>query len=600
MKRYRRMMGYALRRRRGLAVIFVLTIAASGTAALQPWPMKLLVDYALSDAGPPPAWQAWADRVGAGSTALTLVIAAAVASVAVFLLNGLLNFAISYAWGVHGHRMAYDLAGDLFARMQRLSLRFHGRQPVGDLLSRLTGDAWCVLDMTSNLLMGPLQEILVLVAMVAIGYALDPVLATLSLAVAPLLALASRSFGGRLKRRSKLGREAESRLMSFTQQTLRAVPLVQAYGAAERHTATFQELADDAVILNQRGKLLGSGYGLVSGLITTTGMAVVLFVGGVRVLGGAIPLGTLLVFLAYVRRMQAASGGLFKVYTKLKSAEASIDRILEVMDSDDEVIEACDAVTWRSKVRGHLRFEDVTYGYQPDRPVLTGVCLEARPGEVVALVGPTGAGKSTLAGMVPRFFDPWSGRVMLDGLDIRNVRISVLRAQVSVVLQDPFLMPLSIAENIAYGRPDADREAIIAAARHAQADGFIRELPDGYDTVIGENGATLSGGQKQRLAIARAFLKNAPVLILDEPTSALDAQTESALVEALERLMEGRTTLIIAHRLSTIRHADRIAVLDRGRLVELGAHDELMAHGGVYSRFHACQFGGAVRDAVTL
>jgi ATP-binding cassette subfamily B protein/subfamily B ATP-binding cassette protein MsbA len=248
--------------------------------------------------------------------------------------------------------------------------------------------------------------------------------------------------------------------------------------------------------------------------------------------------------------------------------------------------------------RGHIRFESVTFGYESERPVISEVTLEARPGETIALDGPTGSGKSTLASLVLRFFDPWEGRITFDGVDVRKLRLADLRSQVSIVLQDPFLMPLSVADNIAYGRANASRNEVVAAAVAAQADAFIRGLPEAYDTVIGERGATLSGGERQRIAIARAFLKDAPVLILDEPTSSLDARTEATLVEAFGRLMEGRTTLIIAHRLSTVRHADRIAVMDRGRLVELGSHEELLGIEGIYRRFHTQQFNHAPSSVV--
>ena len=601
MYRYKRLSRYIFRQWRWLVAILVLTVISSATGALQPWPMKLLVDYALGDADVPALLNAGLEAISLSATSTVLVVAAAVGSLLLFALNSALSVGLSLAWNLGGQRMVYDLAGDLFARLQRLSLLFHSRRSVGDSLSRLTEDTWCIYTVADGLLMSPIQQIITLAVMICIGFALDPVLAMLALAVAPLLALSSRFFGKRLKQRSKLGREAKSRLMSFVHQTLGATPLVQTFGTESRNTQKFQELADDAVVLAQRGNLLGSSYGLVNGLITTAGVAVVLYVGGVRVLTGAISLGTLLVFLAYVRQMQGASGGLFKIFAQLKAAEASIDRIMEVMESDDIIHDPLHPFSLPVRPdgqRGHIRLENVTFGYDPDQPVLMDVSLEAHPGEVVAMVGPTGAGKSTLVSLIPRFFDPLQGRVTFDGVDVRDLRVAELRKHISVVLQDPFLMPLSVADNIAYGRPGASREEIVAAAEAAQADEFIGRLPEGYDTTIGERGATLSGGERQRLAIARALLKDAPVLILDEASSALDSQTEASLILAFQRLMRGRTTFIIAHRLSTIHHADRIAVLDQGRLVELGPHDELIQRHGLYCQFYEHQFPSAESQVV--
>jgi ATP-binding cassette subfamily B protein/subfamily B ATP-binding cassette protein MsbA len=342
---------------------------------------------------------------------------------------------------------------------------------------------------------------------------------------------------------------------------------------------------------------LHDAYGLINGLATTAGVALVLYAGSQRVLTGALSVGSLLVFLAYMRSLQSAAQGLLKTYGRIKSVEASIDRVLEVLDAQWEVRDRLGARPLRGGVCGHVRLEGVSFGYEPGRAVLQEVSLEAHPGETVALVGPTGAGKSTLVSLIPRFFDPWSGRVILDGVDVREVQLSSLRGQMAVVLQEPFLLPLTVAENIAYGRPGASQEAIEAVAVAANADRFIRCLPQGYATVIGERGATLSGGEKQRLAIARALLKDAPVLILDEPTSALDTQTEALVLEALERLMRGRTTFIIAHRLSTVRRADRIVVLEQGRVIEMGTHEGLIAANGRYCRLHAFQSFASVRGA---
>ncbi len=597
MKGFRRLLPYALRQWPILAAILGLTLLSSATAALQPWPMKLLVDFALVGAESQPAYEI----LGWKTTPALLVALAAIASLGVFAVNSLLNVALGLSWNVGGQRMVYALAGDLFARLQRLSMLFHSRRSVGDSLSRLTEDTWCIYSLTDGILISPIQQIITLAVMTCIGFALDPLLAGLALAVAPLLALSSKYFGERLKRRSQQGREAKARVLSFVHQTLGAIPLVQTYGSEPRNTQRFRELAHDAVETAQRGNLLGSSYGLVNGLLTTTGMAVVLFVGGSRVLSGAISLGTLLVFLAYIRQMQDASGGLFKIFAQLKAAEASVDRIVEVMDSEEVVLDPAHPRELPSLLggeRGHVRFENVFFGYDPTHHVLKGVTLEAAPGEVIALVGPTGAGKSTLVSLIPRFFDPQQGRVTFDGIDLRDLRLTELRQQVSIVLQESFLMPLSVAENISYGRPGASRDEIVAAAAAAQADDFIRRLPQGYDTLLGERGATLSGGERQRLSMARALLKDAPVLVLDEPTSALDSKTEASLIRALQRLMEGRTTFIIAHRLSTVRYANRIAVLDQGCLVELGTHEELIERAGLYWQFCEHQFSAEVSQVV--
>ncbi len=446
--------------------------------------------------------------------------------------------------------------------------------------------------------MSPAQNVLTLLTVGAVAWQLDAKLAALSLAVAPMLAAISVIFGQPLKRRAKSQREVQTRLLTFVHQTLQAVPVVQAFASERRNRLRFRSLADDAVTVSQQGALLTGAYGLLIGFVTTADAATVLYVGGGSVLSGSLSLGTLLVFLAYMRTMQGAAESLLQAYGTLKPMEASIDRVLEILESQDQVREMPGARLLEARSSGRVRLEDVTFGYEPGCPVLKGVSLEARPGETIALVGSTGAGKTTLVSMIPRFFDPWMGRVTLDGMDIRRIQIPSLRAQVALLLQEPFLLPLTAAENIAFGRPDATSGEIMTAAKAANADAFIRRLPEGYDTRIGEQGATLSGGERQQLAIARALLKDSPILILDEPTSALDAATEAEVLDAVERLMAGRTTLIVAHRLSTIRRADRIVVIEAGTIVEAGTHSELLASGGLYHRFYSLQFQGSQSEVL--
>ena len=594
MTRLRRLSGYVIRQWPALVAIVPLTIAGAAAVALRPWPMKLLVDFGLGDTGLPQWFEILLGRLGLTASPLTLILLAGIVSLAIFLVSSLLGAALTLAWAGGGQRMVRDLSVDLFHRLQRLSLLYHGRSRVGDSLARLTDDTWCVYAVTNGLLVAPLQQILTFSAMGLAALALDPLLATLAMLMAPLLAWSAVLFGGRLKHRARLDREVRSRLMSFVHQTLEALPLVHAFSTEQRNRLQFDRMADESVSATQRGNLLNSTFGLVNSLVTTTGTALVLVIGGLRVLSGDISLGTLLVFIAYVRSMQAASKSLFTTFAKLKAAEASIDRVFEVMDADEAVREMPNAVSLPRQLEGSVLIDKVTFGYAPGRPVLDNVSLEVSAGETIALVGPSGAGKSTLVALLPRFFDPWIGRILVDGIDLATTRLASLRDKVSVVLQEDFLLPLSIRDNIAYGKPGASLEEVENAAQIACIDDVVRRLPEGYETILGEWGRTLSGGERQRLAIARAVLRDAPLLVLDEPTSALDSETEELLLRGLDRLMHNRTTFIVAHRLSTVRGADRIAFMEAGRFAEIGTHDELMRRGDHYYRLYTAQrFSGA-------
>jgi len=425
---------------------------------------------------------------------------------------------------------------------------------------------------------------------VAVMARMDLGLTLLALAVAPLMAGTSFALGRPIRRAARRRREIESRIQAHVQRILGAVQVVQAFAQEDREERRFRDCTESALRSQRRLTLAAGLYNLASGLILTLGTGAVLWVGARHVLDGRLSVGGLVVFLAYLTVLQGQLKAFTGIYGTLQEVGAGVDRVLEVFDAGPEVADRPGA-TPLPAARGHVRLEEVTFGYEPGRPVLRRVSVEALPGQTVAVVGATGAGKSTLVSLVARFFDPWEGRVTLDGHDLRDVRVKSLRARVGLVPQEPFLFPFTLAENIAYGRPGATRAEVEAAARAANAHAFVERLPRGYDTVLGERGVTLSGGERQRLSIARALLKDAPVLILDEPTSALDAETEGLLLEALRRLMAGRTTLLIAHRLSTIRHADQIVVLDEGRVAERGTHAELLARGGLYAHLHNTQYG---------
>jgi ATP-binding cassette subfamily B protein/subfamily B ATP-binding cassette protein MsbA len=590
---WQRIAPYAVPHSRGLLATLLLTLAIVGIDSLKPWPLKLIADNVLTRR-PLPHSIAWLSSLPGADTPGGLLVWLACTTVFLFILSWTSRMLRGYLQIGIGARMSYGLGASLFDHLQRLSLRFHGRRPTGDLVQRINTDCGCVRDLIFSVTVPILTSVLSLVAMFVIMCELDWQIAVVASLAAPALGLVIKIFSQPMTARRYDQSVLEGETMGMAEQTLSALPVVQAFGAEPLEDRRFADLTRRSATAFLRTVQAELKFQVSTNAVTAVGTAAVMALGGFHVLENRLSVGGLLVLLSYVSALYAPMETLAWVSVGYASASARARRVLEILDLSQEVRDLPGAKPVRGRFGeepGHVRLDDVSFSYEPGTPVLKNVSLEARPGEIVALVGATGAGKSTLASLLLRFFDPESGRITLDGVDLRELQLASLRAQIAIVLQDTFLLPITVAENIAYGRPGATRAEIVQAAEAANAANFIRALPQGYETVLGERGATLSGGERQRLGIARALLKNAPILILDEPTSSLDTGTEAQILEALDRLLKGRTTFIIAHRLSTIRRADRIVVLDRGRVVEAGTHRELIEARGSYQRLHELQLG---------
>jgi ATP-binding cassette subfamily B protein/subfamily B ATP-binding cassette protein MsbA len=567
-----------------LAVVGLVTTGIAGLGALKPWPLKLAVDDVLLSE-PAAAALPWLRALPGGGSSAGLLVWLAAGTLLLFLASSGLTLVQDYVRERATKGMIYRLGLEAFDNVQNLSLSFHGRHRAGDLMERVLRDSRCVQDLVVGVFLPAATSVLTLLMMFVVMWRLDPMLAMVTSLFALPLGLMGRHLYEPVRDLQYVERSLQGETTATAEESFSSLPMVQSFGREALQDGKLRDLTGRTLeahlrVVTQRIRFTFGGTA-----VTALGTAVVIALAASQTLNGSLTVGGLLVFLAYVNSFYGPMTTLAFLSESLGHAAAKAKRVLEILDTAERVEEKAGA---RKLERlplgrgGHVRLEGVTFGYEANRPVLHDVSLEVRPGEVLGVVGATGSGKSTLVSLIPRFFDPWEGRVLFDGADVRDVQLSGLRDQVSLVLQEPFLLAMSVADNIAYGRPGASREEIIAAAEAAQADRFIRELPNGYDTVIGERGATLSGGQRQRVAIARALLKDAPVLILDEPTSALDAETEDSLLDALDRLMEGRTTFVVAHRLSTIRRADRIVVIEGGRVVEEGPAEALLAAQGRY------------------
>ncbi len=585
----RRVLGYLRPYRWQAALVLLLVAAGNVLALLMPWPLKVVVDHVL--AGQPlPPWLA--ARLPAALAEPGALLAAAVIAAVLFEVSAAaLGFAENYVSIDAGQRMVNDLRADLYAHLQRLSLAFHSRQRVGDLIHRVLADTFALQSLVMNGFLPALSAATMLAGMAVIMVRLHVELAMLTLALVPVLGAVVGAIGSQIKGAAIRAREEEGAIYARTQEDLASIPVIQAFTREDETTRRFVGASRSSLRAFLR---LYSVQTLFGGTVTALlgiGSALLLYAGARDVLAGTLSVGTLLVFLAYLRSIYTPVSKLVGSWGTVRAAEASAERVFEVLETAPQVVDRPGAPAL-PPVRGRIAFEEVSFAYDPERPVLREVSFVAEPGETVAVVGPTGVGKTTLAALLLRFLDPTAGRITIDGHDLRDVQVRSLRAQISLVLQEPLLFSTTVRENIAVGRPEASDEEIVEAARQARAHEFIMKLPQGYDTPLGERGVRLSGGERQRLSLARAFLKDAPILVLDEPTSSLDAETEALVVERLAALARGRTTLIIAHRLSTLRGADQVLVLEEGRVVEQGPWEALLASPGPLRRYYDLQMRG--------
>jgi ABC-type multidrug transport system fused ATPase/permease subunit len=554
-----------------------------------PWPLKIILDNVVGSHKLP----SWLDNVLkpvlAGSSKMQIAAAAAVMVVVIALLGALASYIANYYTESVGQWVANDLRMRTYHHLERLSLSYFDSHQTGALLSTITTDIQTIQGFASSSTLSIIVDLFTIVGMLGIMFWLNWDFTLIVVAVTPFMLVMASRFKNVVKKATHEVRKQQSNMVAVVQQGLESMRVVKAFGRQDlqqEELATVSHATLDAALKARRVKaLLSPMVAVIVSLCT----AVVLWRGSSLILAGAMTSGALIVFLSYLTQFFKPVKDLATITNQIAQTAVGVERVRGILDADIIIPEIADAVDPQA-FRGEIEFEDVAFAYASDAPVLQRVSFAIKPGEMVGIVGATGGGKSTIVSLIPRFYDPTAGRVKIDGVDIRQYKLQALRNQIGYVLQETMLFRGTIRDNIAYGRAGATQDEILEAARLANADEFIERMPHGYDTLVGDRGETLSGGQRQRIGIARAIIRNNPILILDEPTAALDTESERAVIEALDRLMRGRTVITIAHRLSTIRNCDKILVLKDGVVAEEGTHDELLALGGVYADLYRAQF----------
>ena len=573
---------------KAMLVALIAVGGESAAALLDPWPLKVVLDFLLQGR-PLPTWLrplvAW---TGAGPTGVLNFAVLAVALIAIVgALSSYLNTVLTARVG---QWVMHDLRRTLYHHIHRLSLAEHDSTRTGDLIGRVTSDIDSVQDFVTSALLGIVANALTLAGIVAVMFYLNWRFTLISLSIAPVLFLVVFMFTRRIKKASRDVRKQESELVSIVEEVFSSIRVVKAFAREDYEEQRFEQQSLANVETALTARRLKMKLSPVVDILVAAGTCLMLAYGARLVMAGTLSAGSLVVFLLYLGKMYKPMRDLSKMTDTVSKASIGFERIREVLETEGGVRNTRHARR-AGTFTGQIAFDAVSFGYDPAALILNDVSLTIEPGQVAAFVGPTGSGKTTIINLLARFYDPLSGAIRIDGTDIREYTLRSLRDQISFVLQDTLLFRAPIWQNIAYGRPEASREEIIAAAELANAAEFIDKMPEGYDTLVGERGVTLSGGQRQRIAIARAIIRHSPILILDEPTSGLDAQSERLVFEALERVMKDKTTIVIAHHLATILKADAIFVVKDTHIVERGTHDQLLAAGGVYAELYHIQYG---------